>query len=62
MVVVDAINTFRVIPGVFACFCVLKSSVSEGDLRFRNGFDSRQALTKGNPSAWANQGSNVEKG
>ena len=43
MVVVDAINTFRVIPGVFACFRVLKSSVSAGDLRFRNGFDSRRA-------------------
>ena len=42
MVVVDAINTFRAIPGVFACFRVLKSSVSVGDLRFRNGFDSRQ--------------------
>lgn len=62
MVVVDAINTFRVIPGVFACFRVLKSSVSAGDLRFRNGFDSRQPLTKRNPSAWANQGSNVARG
>jgi hypothetical protein len=62
MAVVEVINTFRVIPGVFACFRVLKSSVSAGDLRFRNGFDSRQPLTKRNPSAWANQGSNVARG
>jgi hypothetical protein len=44
---VDAINTFRVSPGHFTLFHVVKSIVSAAQQTFASGFDSRQLHQRG---------------